>query len=378
MIYFDNAATTKVNPQILTLYSKILEDYYGNQGSSHAFGLRVNELVEKSRKSILRQFHLANDDYQLVFTSGATEANNLFLKGGALNYQNRGKKIITSAGEHPSVIRPLERLAQQFGFKIILIPLNQDGSVNIENLISAIDAETIIVSVMAVNNETGAINDLEKIARSLKKFPKCLFHSDITQALAKVEINYQLLDAFSFSAHKINGLKGSGALIFKRSIQLIPQIEGGSYEGGFRHGTPDSPKNIVLAKTIKLALNNFHERLESINQLNQEFRNYLATCDNLSINSSQNSVPHIINFSLEKHRAAVIAAGLSKHDIMVGTTSACSSKKHQPSKVVLAMFNDEYRASNVIRVSFGYYNTLREVQEFIKVLAKLMTETKYE
>lgn len=378
MIYFDNAATTRVHPEILTIYTQILNDYYANQGSSHSFAMEVNDLVEKSRKSILEQLGLSDTLYQLIFTSGATEANNLFLKGAALNYKNRGKKIITSKGEHPSVTKPLLRLKEDYGFDIVELPLTEEGVICLSDLEATIDENTILVSIMTVNNETGAINDMAAISKIVRRYPKCFFHSDVTQALAKVNVNYSLFDAFSFSSHKLNGLKGSGALIMKKAISLVPLIEGGTYEYGYRDGTPDSPKNIVLAKTLKLALINFKEKLSTVKAINEKLRIGIQAIPNLVINSPAHAIPHILNVSLTKHRSAIIAAGLSNKGIMVGTKSACSTKLHQPSKPVLAMFHDEKRANNVLRFSFGYFNDIKEVEPLLEELKRLLKETKYD
>ena len=175
MIYFDNAASTPVHPEIIDIYTKLLSQSYANQGSAHKEGLEVNRLVNKSKQNILELFGLDDQGYQVVFTSGATEANNLFLKGAALNYRNRGNKIIISAGEHPSVLKPLLRLQKDYDFKLEILPLNEQGIVEPLDLAKAIDEKTIIVSIMAVNNQTGAINKLDELAKIVKKFPKCLF-----------------------------------------------------------------------------------------------------------------------------------------------------------------------------------------------------------
>lgn len=377
MIYFDNAASTKVHPQVLALYSQLLNEYYANQGSSHRLGFKINELAEKSKKSILEQLKL-DHQYQVIFTSGATEANNLFLKGAALQYQKRGKKIITSSGEHPSVLKPLMRLRDEYGFTLVILPLTVEGVIDYDELEKEIDDQTIIVSLMSVNNETGAILDVKRIRKMLDQYPKCLFYSDATQSVAKVDVDYTIFDAFCFSAHKINGLKGSGALIIKNNIELIPLIEGGVYEYGFRDGTPDSPKNIVLAKTLKLAFKNHQDKIAQIRHMSTLLKQSLSLTEGVIINTPSHAIPHIINFSLEHHRASVIVSGLSQLDIFVGTTSACSSKSHHASIPVLSMYHDEVRANNVIRVSLGYFNKEEEVKKLMSTIDNLLKETKYD
>ncbi len=378
MIYLDNASSTPIHPKVLERYHQLLIEHYANQGSAHRLGLAVDHLSNKSKQNILQSFHLDQQKYQVVFTSGASEANNLFLKGVARHYAQRGRKIITSEGEHSSVLKPLLALAESEGFTVVHLPLNEEGKVNVSDLASHLDDETIIVSIMSVNNETGAINDMEAISQLLQKFPKCFFHSDVTQAVAKTNLDYSLFDAFSFSAHKINGLKGSGALIVKKTIAVKPLIEGGNYEYGWRAGTPDSPKNIVLATTLKLAFSNHVSKLEIIRNMSHQLRTYLLNHPLILVNNSDQSLPHIVNFSLKKHKAAIIAAGLSDAGIIVGSSSACSAKSHKPSHVIQAIYHDKHRANAVLRVSFGYFNQANDVDRLIEQLDKLLRNVKYD
>lgn len=377
MIYFDNAASSEINPDLIPAYTQLLTKYYANQGSNHKFGLEINHLVDQSRQTILKSLGLGSD-YQVIFTSGATEANNLFLKGYIQAYIQRGKKIITSAGEHDSVLKPLQRLASDYGLNLVVLPLNEHGVINLSDLETAIDKDTILVSIMAVNNETGALTNLKAIHHVVSRFPKCVFHADVTQAIAKVHFDYSDADALTFSAHKINGLKGSGALILKKSLTIKPLFDGGTYEGGFRQGTPDSPKNILLAKTLNLAMSNHKENHEKVRDIKRKIIAYLRSHPDVILNSPVLASDYILSFSLLKHRASVIAQGLSNHEIMVSTTSACSSKTNASSHVILSMFNDSKRAHEVIRLSFSPFNTLEEADTFIHIFNQLLEKTHHE
>lgn len=217
MIYLDNAATSIVDPLILDTYVDLNKNFYGNAASNHQYGLASNKLLQASREQILKLFNLG-DDYEVIFNSGATESNNEAIKGIALKYQNRGKHLITSKGEHPSVLESFKQLEEEFGFTVTYLNIGSDGTISIDELKSALREDTILVSLMAVNNEVGSVNDLKSIRNILKNYPKVFFHCDTTQAIGKIPLDYRDLDLFVLSAHKINGLKGSGALIKKKIL----------------------------------------------------------------------------------------------------------------------------------------------------------------
>ncbi|HZJ90027.1 MAG TPA: cysteine desulfurase family protein [Bacilli bacterium] len=375
MIYFDNASTTKINPEVLKTYEFLLREYYANPSNSHAAALKVNNLLLKARKEIKKQLGVTKA--KLIFTSGATEANNLILFGAFGHYSSRGKKIIISKGEHSSVRNSCYHLAERFGAEIVDIALNSDGRVNLQELESALTKDTILVSIIAVNNETGVINDLAKISELVRRMPHTLFHSDVTQAVGKIKLNYDLLDAFSLSSHKLHGLKGLGALVVKKHITLTPVTFGGGQEHGFRSGTINAPANITLSKTIRLMHENLRDETAKVTKLATRLTNYLvAHPEFYTVNSSLTN-PFIVNFSLKKHKAAIIQNALSDVGIMISTTSACSDKTNAMSPTVFAMTHDIDRALNTIRVSFSIYNEISEVELFIKTLEKLMKEVRY-
>lgn len=371
MIYLDNAATSKVEESVLTTFLEINREYYGNASSNHRFGFDSSKLLNTSRDQILKLLGL-NDEYEVIFNSGATEGNNEAIKGVAFGYLNRGKHLITTKVEHPSVLETFAQLEKEFGFEVTYLDVNHDGSLDINELIDAIRKDTILVSIMAINNETGAINNINEIAKVIANYPKIFFHCDTTQAIGKIDLPLNKIDMFVISAHKIHGIKGSGALIKRKQIKLMPLLNGGGQENGYRSGTSNVAANVVLAKTLRLMLENHDYKLKHIQELNKHLKESLSTIDDVEINSPVNSSPYVINFSLKMHKASVVVEALSNHDIMVSTTSACSSKSHQSSHVLRAMGMDNRRASNSIRVSFAYYNTVEEIDQFVMTLENIL------
>ena len=373
MIYFDNAATTKTRPELIDLAVRLNNEYFANPSSNHALGHEAKRIYEQARKQILAHF---NGDFKLVFTSGATEANNLFIKGVALKYKNRGKKLITTVGEHPSVLNAFKQLEEEFGFHVTYLPLLEDGSVDPNELIKSIDDQTILVSIMHVNNEVGAINDLAMLSKIIKTFPKCFFHSDVTQSIGKIKIPYQLIDAFSFSAHKIHGFKGSGALILREKIDLLPLLSGGSHECHVRAGTEAFIPNILLAKTLRLALENEAKSYRHVEALVSYLRAKLALNNEIIINSPVNACPFVLNFSLVNIKSSIVVEALSNAGIMVSSNSACDDKLASHSETVYAMYHDLKRSQNTVRISLGEENTLAEVDHFIEVLNNILESVK--
>lgn len=372
MIYFDAAATSKPSASVLSCFEEASTRYLGNPSSNHALGREAARAVEEARKDMLSSFGLSKT-HQAIFLSGATEANNLALKGVAFQYQNRGKKILVSSVEHPSVLVPAKQLCSRFGFELVLLPVDETGRVKPETLSEAIDNDTILVSVMGVNNETGAVNDLKALSEIVRGYPKCYFHSDLTQALGKVEIPFDCLDLFSFSGHKIHGLKGSGALVYKSSLRFLPLLDGGGQENGYRSGTVSPALCSSLALAVRLATGKTKENYPKIDALRKRL---LAGLDeeNFVLNSDPEGSPYVVNFSLRYHKASVVVEALSEQGIYVSTASACSSKKEPYSEVLLAMGKSMEIAANAIRVSFDENNTIEEVDTFLLRLKKCLEE----
>ena len=371
LIYFDNAATTKVNSEVLSAYIKVNETTYFNASSIHFAGQQANRLLEKSRELILSSFSL-NNTHQVIFTSGATEANNLAIKGYCLKYKNRGNHIIVSKVEHASVLEVAKQLEEEFGFEVTYLDVDEHGYVNIEDLVNALKEKTILVSIMAVNNEIGTINDIENIAKFLASYPKIAFHVDATQAIGKINLNYKDVDMFSFSGHKIHGLKGTGALIKKKKLELLPINSGGGQEDNFRSGTNDVAGAVSLAKAVQLANSNIHAKKTRIAAISLLIIGYLEKNPELYEINSDSENPYIINFSLFNKKASVVVEGLSNKNIMVSSISACHSKKEAFSHVVKALGKSENLYHNTIRISLDENNTIEEVKVLIEELDKLV------
>ncbi len=374
IIYLDNASTSKVDPEVLESFNQITQRYFANPSSIHRLGQESNRLLEKSREQILKLFNLSH--HEVIFTSGATEANNLAIKGYAFANKNRGNHIITSATEHPSVLNTFKQL-ENYGFEVTILPVNKSGVVEVNSLKEALKEDTILVSIMSVNNETGAINPIKEIGELLKAYPKIAFHVDMTQAIGKVDIPLENIDMFSFAGHKIHGLLGSGALIKGKKIILEPQNSGGGQENNLRSGTNTLALSASLAKALRLAINKQKENYQKVSNLRDYLVSYLKDNPDLySLNSFSKDNPYIVNFSVLKSKASVIVEALSNKGIMVSSLSACHSKNEDYSYVVYAMNQDMKLAHNTIRVSFSYDNTVDDVNALIRALKQIVKEIK--
>ena len=374
VIYLDNAATSKVHPEVLESFNQITLKYFANPSSIHALGQEAQRLLEKSREQILNLFNLKH--HEVIFTSGATEANNLAIKGYAFANRGRGNHIITTAIEHPSVLNTVKQL-EKYGFEVTILPVNEKGIIEVNSLKAAIKDDTILVSIMSVNNETGAINPIKEIGEILKDYPKIAFHVDMTQAIGKIDIPLDYIDMFSFAGHKIHGLLGSGALIKEKKIILEPLNNGGGQENNLRSGTNTLALSASLAKALRLAINMQKENYEKVSRLRDYLLAYLRdNSDKYHLNSFDLDNPYIVNFSLLEHKASVVVEALSNKGIMVSSLSACHSKNEDYSYVVYAMNQDMKLAHNTIRVSFSYENTVDDVNALIRGLKQIVKEIK--
>ena len=375
IIYLDNASTSKVHPEVLESFNQITLKYFANPSSIHRLGQESNRLLEKSREQILNLLNLSH--HEVIFTSGATEANNLAIKGYAFANRHRGNHIITNETEHPSVLNTI-KLLEKYGFEITVLPVNEKGVVEVNSVKSAIKDNTILVSIMAVNNETGAINPIKEIGEVLKNYPKIAFHVDATQAIGKIDIPFENIDMFSFAGHKIHGLLGSGALIKEKKIILEAINNGGGQENNNRSGTNTLALSASLAKALRLAINKQKENYERVSSLRDYLISYLKdNPDIYHINSfSLDNNPYIVNFSLINLKASVVVEALSNKGIMVSSLSACHSKNEDYSYVVCAMNHDLKLAHNTIRVSFSYENNVDDVNAIIRGLKQIVKEIK--
>ena len=374
VIYLDNAATTKVDPEVLNSYNQITLKYFANPSSIHSLGQESSRLLDKSREQILNVLKLTHHD--VIFTSGATEANNLAIKGYCFANRSRGKHIITSSTEHPSVLNTVLEM-QDFGFEVTVLPVNKEGQIEVKILKAAIREDTILVSLMMVNNEVGAINPIKEVGEYLKKFPKIAFHVDMVQAIGKLPLDFNNIDMFSIAGHKIHGLLGSGLLIKEKKIILKAINQGGGQENNLRSGTNTLALSASLAKALRLAVEGEANNFKKVKVLSERLLGYLKdNKDKYLINSYNEDNPYIVNFSLLHHKASVVVEALSNRGIMVSSLSACHAKNEDYSKVVYAMYQDLNLAHNTIRISFDKDNTIEEVEVLIKNLEEILKEIK--
>lgn len=375
MIYLDYVATTPLRPEVLSTYNNLLEKYFFNADSMYDKGIEVNRLMEHSRKLISEMLKVKEDE--LIFTSCGSESNNLAIKGVAFQYQNRGKHIITTAIEHSSVYETCKELEKTFGFEVTYLKVDQKGRISLQELQDSIRDDTILVSIMYVNNEIGVINPIEEIKQIVKKYDKIKLHFDMVQALGKLPIDLTDVDLASFSAHKIYGLKGSGLLFKRRSTTIVPLINGGQQEFGMRGGTSNACSNIVFAKTLRLALENFDNKAKHIKMINSYARKCLNQIEGVIINSDETCcISSILNFSCPGYKPEVILHDLESEEIYLSTRSACSSKSEYISRIMAQLNLDKEIASSALRISFGEHTTIEDIDKFCYYLQESLRKLK--
>ncbi|KXH87174.1 cysteine desulfurase family protein [Sporosarcina sp. HYO08] len=372
MIYFDNSATTQLDDRILQSYIEVNKRYYANPASLHLKGKEAEALLERSRAQILSILGAPNGE--VIFTSGGTEANNLAVIGLAKALQSRGNHLITSKIEHPSILRAMEYLEAQ-GFEVDYLPVNTDGVISIEDLEAAIRKDTIVVSIMHVNNEIGAVQPIEAISQMIKQKSRAVFHSDAVQSFGKLPIQLDAKgpDMITISAHKIHGLKGSGLLAMKKGVIPHAINFGGGQEKGLRSGTVSVPDAVSLAKSIRL--NAVEEERKDFrqwrNQLIQFVDQYVRK-DQILVLAPEQASPHILTIAFQHIKGEVAVNFFQEKGITLSTSSACSSKSGNAGHVIEALGIPQKYKNGVIRISFGNMNSDQQIEEFKKILASFM------
>lgn len=365
MIYLDYSATTPVLDSVLDSYIGVTKDYIGNANSIHTLGVKSKELMMKATKQISE--YLNCSFREIIYTSGASESNSTAIIGTALKYSNRGKHIITSKLEHKSVLETMNYLSS-IGYEISYCPLNSDGSLNINELENLIRSDTILVSFCYINSEIGMKTNLKTIREILNRKNKLtIFHSDMTQALGKTNIDLSDLDLASFSSHKIYSPKGIGILYKRENIEITPLIWGLTDNAPYRGGTPALPLIVSFAKGVRIALDNLDENIEKVSKLNKRLLEGLKDI-NVHINSNSECIPHILNLSLIKIKSETFVRALEKENIYISTTTACSSL--EPSTLLKEITNDTSINTTSIRISISAYTTKEEIDKFIEVFYK--------
>ncbi len=365
MIYLDNAATTQPEPAVLDTFNKVNETFWANPHSLHKIGERAEQLLEQARSQVAEI--LGGSDYRAIFTSGATESNNLVIRGIAEFHKARGNHFVTTNSEHPSVENVLTYL-ESHGASVTRIPVGTDGTVTVDQVRDSITDKTVLVSIMMVNNESGAINPIREIANMMKS-QRALFHVDAVQGIGKLPFSLKdsPVDFLSLSAHKFHGLKGSGVLVMHERQRLVSQMIGGGQEFDLRSGTADVPRAAAFAKALRLATENLPAKLTEVTRLNGILRASLIQFEGVVINSPENGSPYICNCSVEGIRPETVLHGLVQQDIFISTVSACSSKKTELSPIILALTKDESRAAHSVRISLSHRTTEQEIRRFLEV-----------
>ena len=367
MIYLDYSATTPVNDEVLDTFCKVSRNFVGNPNSLHKLGVEAKKLIDASTRQI--EDILKLHDKEVIYTSGASEANNTAIMGVVKKYLNRGHHIITTRLEHSSIIAPISAL-QNEGYEVSFVDLDENGLVTIENLKKLIRDDTVLVSIGCVNSELGIIQDIDRLGKFLKNYPKLIFHSDITQAIGKIKLNLDNVDLASFSAQKFYGLKGVGCLIKNKNIKIEPLIYGGKSTTVYRSGTPAVALIASLAKALRLVYEDFDNRYNYVKGLNSYLREGLSKIDGVHINSSLESSPYILNISIKNIKSEVMLHALESEDIYISTQTACS--KGGSSIGVFEITKNEDYALHSLRISLSYLTTKEELDVFLKVFKEQM------
>lgn len=362
-VYFDNSATTKVSKRAADKAYEMMTECFGNPSSLHSMGIKAEDELTAARKSVAKS--LGADEREIFFTSGGTEANNLALFGAAESRKRTGNKIVTSAIEHSSVIEACRRL-ENMGYEVVYLKPREDGKIAESDLQSAIDEKTILVSLMAVNNETGAIQPYTSVKRIIKRNNSpALFHCDCVQAFGKIPIKAEKIgaDLLSVTAHKIHGPKGVGAIYIKRGTRLIPQHYGGEQEGRIRPGTQASS----LISAFGCAVGEIdYSAVERVKEVRDYIKAFVEKLDRVFINSPEDALPYILNFSVEGIRSETMMHFLASEGIYASSGSACAKGKQ--SHVLSAMGLPRQRTDSALRLSFSKHSTLEEAEYFCKAL----------
>ncbi len=366
MIYFDNSATTKPLPAVLDTYRKVAEDFYGNPSSLHQLGDHAFAMLEGARKQIadLIQAH----PEEIFFTSGGTEGDNWVVKGTAIEKRPFGKHLITTAVEHPAIINSMKQL-EALGYEVTYLPVDHRGFIDPADLKAALRSDTILVSIMAVNNEIGAMQPIDAVADILVDYPNVHYHVDAVQAIGKglmKSLRNPRIDFITFSGHKFHAPRGTGFIYAKSGKHIAPLLTGGGQEHNLRSGTENTPAIAAMAKALRILLTDEPKKVQRQAAIRSRIAEHVQKRANVHMYSqlTPDFAPHILCFAIRGVRGETIVHAFEQHEIYISTTSACSSKKGTESSTLQAMHADPHLATSAIRVSLDEYNTLAEADAF--------------
>lgn len=362
MIYFDNAATTRVDEEVLKTFVNVSKNYIGNPNSIHKLGFASKKLMNAATIQVADLLHVKEDE--VIFTSSSSESNNLAIKGVLKAYPKRNRIILTTILEHPSITNTLKTLEN---VEVINLKLDDNYHIDLDDLKEKLKLDPVLVSIHHVNSELGIIQDIDTIGKIIKENSKAIFHVDGTQSLTKINVNLTNVDLFSASAHKFNGLKGIAILIKKEKINLAPLINGGASQTIYRAGTPALPLIASFAKALRLALELKDESYLKVKEINTYLQDELSKIESVTINSKKDSSPYIINFSIEGIKPETMIHKLESYEVYLSTKTACSSKEDY-SKSIYLLTNNLELSKTSLRLSLSKDSTIEEAKEFIKIL----------
>lgn len=368
MIYLDYAASTPVDDEVLNEFIRVSKEYYANPNSNHTLGMEAKSVIDEATKNIAKLLNVKNDE--IIYTSGSSESNNLVIKGVCERYKSRGKHILISSLEHNSIVSSCTYL-QELGFEVEIIPVDKYGIINLDELKKMLRDDTILVSITSVDSELGIREPIEEIASILKEYPNCFFHTDASQAIGKVDIDYSDVDLITITPHKFYGLSGVGILVKRDNVFLKPQINGGKSSTIYRSGTPDTALIASASIALKKSLENMEERRISVIDKNKKIVEYLKGKKDVTINSNDNSIPYIINFSVQNRKSNDLQKKLNDLEIYVSTKTSCCPIE-TPSKLVYAVTKNKGLASSSIRLSLSHLTTNTEIDKFIEVMNNII------
>ncbi|WP_283583037.1 cysteine desulfurase family protein [Limosilactobacillus difficilis] len=375
MIYFDNSATTKIDPSALKSYDQVSQKIWGNPSSLHQFGEQAWHLLEQSRQQIASLCGVK--PAEIIFTSGGSEGDNWVIKGTAIAKHEFGKHIITSSVEHGAVMNAMHQL-EELGFEVTYLPVDSKGRVSPDDVARAIRPDTILVSIMAVNNEIGTIQPINEIGKVLEKYPKIHFMVDAVQAVGK-QLDSMVfgprVDFATFSGHKFHAPRGTGFVYARAGRKIAPLVNGGGQERGMRSGTENTPGDVAMARALRLVKDGEAAACQQERQIKQRIYDHIKDLPHVHVISGdghdQGFAPHILTFAIAGVRGETIVHAFEEHDIYISTTSACSSKKHVEAGTLAAMKVPDEIATSAVRISLGDQNTLAEADEFNRVFDEL-------
>lgn len=373
MIYLDYSATTPANREVVDTFSKVSLEYIGNPNSLHKLGVEAKKLMDAATNQVADLLNVKENE--VIFTSGASEANNLAIMGVIEKYPNRGNHIITTKLEHSSILECINYLEKK-GYIIDYVSVREDGLIDLEHFKSLLTKDTTLVTIHHVNSEVGFCQNVNEIGKILKDYKTTIFHVDGTQAVGKIPVSLENIDLYSFSSHKFFGLKGVGCLIKKKNIEIEPMIHGGKSQTNYRSGTPALSLIVSCAKALRLAQTDLDKKYNYVKELSDYLKDEVSKIDGVVINSNKNCIPHIINMSVLGIKPETMLHALEEKDIYISTKTACS-KDNSNSLTLTAIGKDDSISGHSIRISISYLTTKEEIHTFVENFKNCIKKLKF-